>query len=301
MKKRTGWKWTAMLLAACLTAGEAGAVISAAAQEETQVEAAGQVASADEMAPAEEVVEEGMVPVYGDQLNDGTYAVEVASSSSMFKIVDCRLTVEAGEMTAVLTMSSDGYLRLFMGTGEEAAASSQDEYIPYEENEEGQQTYQVPVEALDMGISCAAFSRRKEKWYDRTLVFKASSLPAEAFKEGSYTTLEDLGLEEGEYQIEVELSGGSGRTAVESPVALTVKDGVCTARIIFGSPYYDYMIVEDVKYEPVNTEGNSTFEIPVTVFDREQAVIADTIAMSEPHEISYTLCYDSSTIQPAAE
>lgn len=242
-----------------------------------------------------------MVPVYGDQLNDGTYAVEVASSSSMFKIVDCRLTVEAGEMTAVLTMSSDGYLRLFMGTGEEAAASSQDESIPYEENEEGQQTYQVPVEALDMGISCAAFSRRKEKWYDRTLVFKASSLPAEAFKEGSYTTLEDLGLEEGEYQIEVELSGGSGRTAVESPAALTVKDGVCTARIIFGSPYYDYMIVEDVKYEPVNTEGNSTFEIPVTVFDREQAVIADTIAMSEPHEISYTLCYDSSTIQPAAE
>ena len=88
---------------------------------------------------------------------------------------------------------------------------------------------------------------------------------------------------------------------MESPAALTVKDGVCTARIIFGSPYYDYMIVEDVKYEPVNTEGNSTFEIPVTVFDREQAVIADTIAMSEPHEISYTLCYDSSTIQPAAE
>ena len=63
---------------------------------------------------------------------------------------------------------------------EEAVEASQEEYIPYVENEEGQYTYEVPVEALDMGIDCAAFSKNKEKWYDRTLVFKSASLPQDA-------------------------------------------------------------------------------------------------------------------------
>ena len=39
------------------------------------------------------------------------------------------------------------------------------------------------------------------------------------------------------------------------------------------------------------------FEIPVTVFDRKMAVAADTTAMSTPHEIEYTLLFDSSSIK----
>ena len=57
-------------------------------------------------------------------------------------------------------------------------------------------------------------------------------------------------------------------------------------------------LVGEEKYEPVNTEGNSSFEIPVTVFDQKQKVIADTTAMSVPHEIDYTLIFDSESIQP---
>lgn len=258
-----------------------------------------QVASADEMAPAQDVVDEDMTPVYGDQLIDGTYEIQVRSSSSMFNITACELTVEDGEMTAVITLGGDGYTRLFMGTGEEAVQASEDEYISFVENEEGQQTYQVPVEALDMGIDCAAWSRRKEKWYDRTLVFEASSLPLDAMKEGSYKTAGELGLANGDYTIEVTLAGGSGRTTVESPAALTVKDGEYTVDIVFDSPYYDYMIVDDVKYERTNAEGNSAFSIPLTVLDREQQVIADTVAMSQPYEISYTLLFDSESIQEA--
>ena len=63
-----------------------------------------QVASADEMAPAQDVVDEDMTPVYGDQLIDGTYEIQVRSSSSMFNIMACELTVEDGEMTAVITL-----------------------------------------------------------------------------------------------------------------------------------------------------------------------------------------------------
>ena len=86
---------------------------------------------------------------------------------------------------------------------------------------------------------------------------------------------------------------------MESPAALTVADGAATATIIWSSNSYDYMIVNDEKLEPVTMEEHSTFEIPVTGFDWKMPVVADTIAMSTPHEIEYTLCFDSATIEKA--
>lgn len=255
------------------------------------------VASADEMATVEDVVDENMTPIYGTQIKDGTYPIEVESSSSMFRIVECELTVKDGEMTAVMTMSGDGYLRLYMGTGEEAVEASEEDYIYYEEDSEGRQTYEIPVEALDMGIDCTAWSKRKEKWYDRTLVFKAATLPQQALEESAFVTAGDLNLEDGTYQIDVILEGGSGKTTVESPTTLEIEEGKLTATIIFSSPYYDYMIVDGERYEMINTEGNSTFEIPVEALDWKIAVTADTIAMSVPHEIDYTLYFDSASIE----
>ena len=103
-------------------------------------------------------------------------------------------------------------------------------------------------------------------------------------------------LTDGEYTIEVTLSGGSGRASVESPAALVIDGETITATIVWSSPYYEYMLVDDVQYDPVQTEGNSTFEIPV-VLDADMAVSASTIAMSEPHLVEYTLHFDSSTIK----
>lgn len=257
-----------------------------------------QVATSSEMTTVENVVEEGMVPVYGSDINDGTYSVTVDSSSSMFSIVDCQLTVENGEMTAVMTMSSTGYLYLYMGTGEEAVAAEESAYIPYVENEEGAHTFTVPVEALDEGIPCAAFSKRKEKWYDRTLLFRADSLPLEALSEGVITTPESLNLADGVYTVEVMLEGGSGRASVESPAKLTVENGSCTAEIVWSSSNYDCMVIDDdMVFEPVNSEGNSTFEIPVSAFDYPMPVQAETTAMSQPHMIDYTLYFDSTSLQ----
>ena len=255
-----------------------------------------QVATADEMATPKEVVDDSMTPVKAEELKDGEYTVTVDSSSAMFRIVDCTLTVKDGKMTAVMTMGGKGYLKLFMGTGEEAVDASEEDFIPFVENKDGAHTFEVPVEALDQGIACAAFSKNKEKWYDRTIVFKASSLPDEAFAQSRMTELE---LEDGEYTVEVTLSGGSGRASVESPAALTVKDGEITAHLIWSSPNYDYMVVDEEKYELLDTEGNSDFEIPVKGFDYEMPVLADTIAMSEPHEIEYTLNFDSASVKEA--
>lgn len=103
--------------------------------------------------------------------------------------------------------------------------------------------------------------------------------------------------EDGEYSVGVDLFGGSGRATVTSPALMTVEDGKPYAQIEWSSANYDYMIVEDTKYLPVNEEGrNSVFEIPITVFDEEMTVTADTVAMGTPHEITYSLIFYSDSI-----
>jgi len=119
-------------------------------------------------------------PVLPSRIAEGSYEISVTSSSSMFKIVKAILTVKDGAMSAVITLSGTGYGMLFMGTGEEALLAAEDAYIPFAEDEEGAYTYEVPVEALDQALDCAAWSTRKETWYDRTLVFESTLLPPEA-------------------------------------------------------------------------------------------------------------------------
>lgn len=256
-----------------------------------------QVAGADEMAKPQEVLQEGMSAVFADELIEGTYPIEVRSSSSMFRIHECFLTVKDGKMQAVLVIQSDSYLRLFMGTGAEAVDVPAEECITFEMDEEGNQRYTIPVEALDQGIDCAAFSRRREKWYDRTLVFPASSLPQTAFKETVIMSAEALGLEDGTYTVEAALEGGSGKTVVENPVVFSVKDGEITAIVTIKSKHYNYVLIKEQKYEKINVEGNSAFEIPIDGFDWKMPFTANSTAMNTSHEIEYTLFLDSETIQ----
>ena len=106
-----------------------------------------------------------------------------------------------------------------------------------------------------------------------------------------------LDKEDGEYSIQVDLEGGSGKASVTSPTLITVQDGAVTAHIQWSISNYDYMIVDGEKYLPVNEEGgNSEFEIPVLAMDEAMPVIADTTAMGTPHEINYTLTFYSDSI-----
>ena len=104
---------------------------------------------------------------------------------------------------------------------------------------------------------------------------------------------------DGVYQISVALAGGSGKASVASPAKLTVKDGRMSAVIVWSSSSYDYMIVGDEKYLPLTLDGGSVFEIPVAALGAELPVLADTVAMSEPHEIAYTLTFDAATLKEA--
>ena len=104
--------------------------------------------------------------------------------------------------------------------------------------------------------------------------------------------------EDGAYTAAVTLEGGTGRAKVESPAALRCEDGRFWATIVWSSSNFDYMKVDGEKYELISEPGgNSTFEIPVAAYDQKLDVIADTVAMSEPHEVEYTLLFDSATLQ----
>ncbi len=102
-------------------------------------------------------------------------------------------------------------------------------------------------------------------------------------------------LTDGVYDIDVTLNGGSGRASVKSPTEITVENGEVSAKIEWSSSNYDYMSVGGKDYYPVNENGNSTFLIEVPTLDSDIEIAAETVAMSEPHTIDYTLYFDSST------
>ncbi len=309
-------KLASLLLALCLLTGcaapaaESAPSETASAESTHSAEQAAQpqskegdgkntsaVADASQMTTVEDVVADGMTPICADEIKDGEYPVAVDCSSSMFKIAECTLRVADGAMTATLVMTNHAYGYLYPGTAAEAAAAPETDYLTPEVTD-GAGTFVLPVEALDAGVDCAAWSRNKELWYDRTLVFRSDSLPLDAFQ--NVTTVESLGLADGEYTVDVTLVGGSGRASVQSPAVLTVKNGTAQAGIVWSSANYDYMIVDGMRYDAAYAGNHSLFGIPIVAFDRPLAVVADTTAMSQPHEIDYTLTFDSSSIVEAS-
>lgn len=102
-------------------------------------------------------------------------------------------------------------------------------------------------------------------------------------------------IADGVYKINAEITGGTGRSTIESAEA-EIEDGNVTATIVWSSPFYEYMIVDGVRYEPVQESGNAVFKIPA-VLDEKMSVSASTAAMSRPYLIEYTLYFDSTTLE----
>lgn len=104
-------------------------------------------------------------------------------------------------------------------------------------------------------------------------------------------------ITDGSYKLPVSFEGGTGKVSLESPASVKVKDGKVTATIVWSSPNYDYMIVDGEKIIASSNDGGSTFEIPVANLNEPLKVIADTTAMSTPHEIEYQLTFDVSVLK----
>lgn len=118
--------------------------------------------------------------ITAQQLKAGVYPVTVTTDSSMFKVVEAQLTVADSGLTAVITLSGDGFNRLFPGTAD-AAAQAGDGFIDFSADDQDRHVYTVPVMALDQPLAVAAESgKTADKWYDHTLTVESASLPADA-------------------------------------------------------------------------------------------------------------------------
>lgn len=238
------------------------------------------------------------------QLPDGVYTAEFSTDSSMFHVSEAcdgkgTLTVKDGVMTIHISLGSKKILNLYPGLAEDAAKDGAvlleptTDTVTYSDGmTEEVYGFDVPVPVIGEEFDLALIGT-KGKWYDHKV--KVSDPVAE----GAADTFDLSTVEDGSYTIELTMEGGSGRASIQSPAQLAIADGAATAILEWSSPNYDYMLVDGEKYEPVNTEGNSTFEIPVDGFDYPMEVVGDTVAMSEPHEIEYTLQFDSSTMEKA--
>lgn len=238
------------------------------------------------------------------QLPDGVYTAEFSTDSSMFHVSEAcdgkgTLTVKDGVMTIHISLGSKKILNLYPGLAEDAAKDSAvlleptTDTVTYSDGmTEEVYGFDVPVPVIGEEFDLALIGT-KGKWYDHKV--KVSDPVAE----GTADTFDLSAVEDGSYTIELTMEGGSGRASIQSPAQITVTDGAATAILEWSSPNYDYMLVNGEKYLPVNTEGNSVFEVPVEALDVPLTMIGDTVAMSTPHEVEYTVTFHSDTLQNA--
>ena len=307
MKKLLALTLAALLLAAVLTGcASAPAEPPAADSQPTQTEQPAAEEPAAEQPAAEEPPAAEEEPVAEEPaLADGVYTADFDTDSSMFHANEAcdgkgTLTVKDGEMTIHVSLVSKTILNLFPGLAEDAQKDGAvllqptTDTVTYSDGlSEEVYGFDIPVPALDTEFDLALIGK-KGVWYDH----KVSVSNPEPL-ESAGKTAQDLGLADGSYTAEVAFSGGSGKSHIESPVTLTVKDGAVTATVVWSSSKYDYMIVDGERCDVLTTEPGSTFEIPVAAFDTDLTVIGDTTAMSTPHEIEYTLNFASATLTPA--
>ena len=259
---------------------------------------------AAEQPASEEAAEEEPAPEVPAEpaLADGVYTAEFNTDSSMFHANEAcdgkgTLTVKDGVMTIHVSLVSKTILNLYPGLAEDAQKEGAEllqpttDTVTYSDGLSDEvYGFDIPVPALDTEFDLALIGK-KGVWYDHK-VSVSNPVPAES----AGKTVADLGLADGSYTVEVAFAGGSGKSHIESPVTITVAEGKAVATVVWSSSKYDYMVVDGTQYDVLTTEPGSTFEIPVAAFDTDLTVIGDTTAMSTPHEIEYTLNFDSSTL-----
>ena len=291
-------------LSACLLLGGCGAgqAADATSAESTVAAQESTVTPTESTETAETVSTE--IAQDKAQLPDGVYTAEFSTDSSMFHVSEAcdgkgTLTVKDGVMTIHISLGSKKILNLYPGLAEDAAKDGAvlleptTDTVTYSDGmTEEVYGFDVPVPVIGEEFDLALIGT-KGKWYDHKV--KVSDPVAE----GAADTFDLSAVEDGSYTIELTMEGGSGRASIQSPAQLAIADGAATAILEWSSPNYDYMLVNGEKYLPVNTEGNSVFEVPVEALDAPLTMIGDTVAMSTPHEVEYTVTFHSETLESA--
>ena len=295
-------------LSACLLLGGCGAgqAADATSAESTVAAQESTVTSTESTETVETVSTE--TAQNEAQLPDGVYTAEFSTDSSMFHVSEAcdgkgTLTVKDGVMTIHISLGSKKILNLYPGLAEDAAKDGAvlleptTDTVTYSDGmTEEVYGFDVPVPVIGEEFDLALIGT-KGKWYDHKVV--VSDPVAEDSREAANGSYDMSTLTDGSYTIELTMEGGSGRASIQSPTQITVADGAATAILEWSSSNYDYMLVNSEKYLPVNTEGNSVFEVPVETLDAPLTMIGDTVAMSTPHEVEYTVTFHSETLESA--
>lgn len=287
---------TIMLAASTILSGCSGSGTETQKKTETSVEQTDQKDTDQKEKEEKEEQKEA-------ELADGVYKADFVTDNGMFQVNEAydgkgTLTVKDGEMTIHVSLRSKKIVNLYVGLAKNAKNDEKNllepttDTVTYSDGTtEEVYGFDVPVKALDQEFDLALIGT-KGKWYDHK-VYVTNPTPVE--EEGTKTEIS--ALEDGNYTMEITFEGGSGKATILSPVKIKAEGGAVTATVQWDSPNYDYMIVDGTKYLPSSTEGGSVFEIPVSAFDEPVSVIGDTVAMSKPHEIEYTLTFHSDTLQ----
>ena len=82
-------------------------------------------------------------------------------------------------------------------------------------------------------------------------------------------------------------SGGTGKVGITCS-QIRISGGQAYATITFSSSHYQYVKANGSKYLPVSQGGSTTFEIPVEL-NKNNKIIGMTTAMSQAHEITYSI------------
>lgn len=327
-KKNVGilgiWMLTGMLFTGCgsMADGKSQSKEKSVSVQESQETDASMEEGAEDTTPpktADSQEEAGVM------LEDGVYLADFDTDSSMFQVNEAldgkgTLTVKNGEMTIHISLKSKKILNLYEGLASDAKKEGAQlleptvDKVTYQDGLTDEvYGFDVKVPALDQEFDLALIGT-KGNWYDHKVKVcnpqpleenakeeSTKESPAEeeqSAKEAGITAAELSELDNGMYEAEVILEGGSGRASITSPAVLTLKEGEAVLTVEWSSPNYDYMLVDGEKYLPTaNEKGNSVFTIPAAALDTPLEVIADTVAMSKPHEIEYTITIKGDTLQ----
>lgn len=230
-------------------------------------------------------------PTGNIDLADGVYTVGFETDSTMFHVNETMngkaiLTVTDKCGMLHLLMPSKNILNLYPGLAEDAKKKGAElispsmEEVTYADGlTEEVYAYDVPVYVLDEEFDLAIIGK-KEKWYDH----KVKISGAEPFRKEVRS-------------VELSFEGGTGKVTLQSPTDIKNSEEGYLVTLVWSSKNYDYMIVDGVKYLPLSNDGCSVFEIPVKDLNTPLTVIADTVAMSTPHEIEYVITFDTASLQ----
>lgn len=296
-----------LMLAGC---GKASADANGNAEstvEMTTDEKADEVIATEATSSNEDATEVAGIEILGSlELEDGKYLVKFDTDSTMFHVNDTMdgkaiLTVENKAGMLHLVMPSKNVLNLYIGMANDAENNEADWIVPSTEEvtyEDGMTeevfAFDVPVNVIGEEFDLALIGK-KGVWYDH----KVSISEPQEITDGDETAdISEAGDDETEGKtIEVTLEGGTGKVSLVSPTEIRETQDGFLLTVKWTSKNYDYMIVDGVKYLPVEVNECSVFEIPVKGIDNPLEVIADTVAMSEPHEIEYKIIFDTTSLK----